>query len=76
VNCRFGRGSREHGKDAVRRQEERPSAQGNGLEPVIALVELQDHLVPDHGVIIADHAKLKLNAQSRRHAGLSTNSVW
>jgi hypothetical protein len=38
-------------------------AQANGLEPVIALVELQDHLVPDYGVIIADDAKLKLNAQ-------------
>ena len=44
------------------------------LEPVTALVELQDHLIPDHGVIIADDAKLKLNAQG--HAGLSTNSVW
>src|SRR3954449_13250931 len=38
-------------------------AQTNRLEPVIALVELQDHLVPDYGVIIADNAKLKLNAQ-------------
>ena len=38
-------------------------AQANGLEPVIALVELQDHLIPDYGVIIADNAKLKLNAQ-------------
>jgi hypothetical protein len=37
--------------------------QANGLEPVIALVELQDHLIPDYGVIIADNAKLKLNAQ-------------
>ena len=49
-------------------------AQANRLDPVIALVELQDHLIPDHGIIIADDAKLKLNAQG--HAGLSTNSVW
>src|SRR3954453_12499947 len=49
-------------------------AQANGLESVIALAELQDHLIPDHGIIIADNAKLKLNAQG--HAGLSTNSVW
>jgi hypothetical protein len=49
-------------------------AQANRLEPVIALVELQDHLIPDHGVIIADNAKLKLNAQG--HAGWFTNSVW
>jgi hypothetical protein len=49
-------------------------AQANGLESVIALAELQDHLIPDHGIIIADDAKLKLNAQG--HAGLSTNSVW
>ena len=40
-----------------------PQAQANRLEPVIALVELQDHLIPDYGVIIADNAKLKLNAQ-------------
>ena len=39
-------------------------AQANRLEPVIALVQLKDHLIPDHGVIIADNAKLKLNAQS------------
>jgi hypothetical protein len=51
-------------------------AQANRLEPVIALVELQDHLIPDHGVVVADDAKLKLNAQGRRHAGCSTNSVW
>jgi hypothetical protein len=37
-------------------------AQANRLESVIALVELQDHLIPDYGVIIADNAKLKLNA--------------
>ena len=37
--------------------------QANRLEPVTALVELQDHLIPDHGIIIADDAKLKLNAQ-------------
>ena len=37
-------------------------AQANRLEPVTALVELQDHLMLDHGVIIADNAKLKLNA--------------
>ena len=48
--------------------------QADRLEPVTALVELQDHLIPDHGIIIADDAKLKLNAQG--HAGLSTNSVW
>jgi hypothetical protein len=46
------------------------------FEPVTALVELQDRFIPDHGVIIAGDAKLKLNAQGRRHAGLSTNSVW
>ena len=51
-------------------------AKANGLDPVIALVELQDHLIPDYGVIIADDAKLKLNAQGRWHAGYSTNSVW
>jgi hypothetical protein len=51
-------------------------AQANRLESVIALVELQDHLIPDHGILIADNAKLKLNAQGRWHAGLSTNSVW
>ena len=50
--------------------------QADRLEPVTALVELQDHLIPEHGIIIADDAKLKLNAQGRRHAGLSTNSVW
>jgi hypothetical protein len=48
--------------------------EANRLKPVTALVELQDHLIPDHGIIIADDAKL--NAQGRRHAGLSTNSVW
>jgi hypothetical protein len=51
-------------------------AQADRLEPVSALVELQDHLIPDHGVIIADDTKLKLNAHGRRHAGSSTNSVW
>src|SRR3954451_10443725 len=51
-------------------------AQTNRLEPVIALVDLQDHLIPDHGVIIADEAKLKLNAHGRPHAELSTNSIW
>jgi hypothetical protein len=50
--------------------------QANRLEPVTALVGLQDHLIPDHGIIIADDAKLKLNAQGRWHAGLSTNSIW
>ena len=50
-------------------------AQANRLEPVIAPVELQDHLIPNYGVIIADDTKLKLNAQGRRHAGLSTNLV-
>jgi hypothetical protein len=38
-------------------------AQADRLEPVIALVELQDHPIPDYGVIVADDAKLKLNAQ-------------
>jgi hypothetical protein len=51
-------------------------AQADCLEPVTGLVQLQDHLIPDHGVIIADDAKLKLNVQGRRHAGLSTNLVW
>jgi hypothetical protein len=37
--------------------------EANRLKPVTALVELQDHLIPDHGIIIADDAKLKLNAQ-------------
>ena len=37
-------------------------AQADRLEPVTALVELQDHLIPDHGVVIADDTKLKLNA--------------
>ena len=50
-------------------------AQANRLESVIAPVELQDHLIADHGILIADDAKLKLNAQGQRHAGLSTNSV-
>jgi hypothetical protein len=34
------------------------SPPGTRLEPVTALVELQDHLIPDYGVIIADDAKL------------------
>jgi hypothetical protein len=29
-------------------------AQANRLEPVTALVELQNHLIPDHGIIIVD----------------------
>jgi hypothetical protein len=49
-------------------------AQANRLEPVTALGQLQDHLIPDHGIVIADDTKLKLNAQG--HAGYSTNSVW
>ena len=36
--------------------------QADRLEPVSALVELQDHLIPDDGVVIADDTKLKLNA--------------
>jgi hypothetical protein len=51
-------------------------AQANRLKSVTALVELQDHLIPDHDIIITDDAKLKLNAQGRWHAGLSINSIW
>ena len=33
-------------------------------------------LIGEHGAIVADDPKLEVNVHGRRHAGLSTNSVW
>ena len=59
VGCRLGFGVLEPAEQILGVLQ----AQADRLEPVTALVELQDHLIPDHGIIIADDAQLKLNAQ-------------
>ena len=43
--------------------------QANRLEPVTALVELQDHLIPDHGIIIADEVNYCISYSMLNHNG-------
>ena len=44
--------------------------QANGFQPMVALLEMQDLAVGEHGAIVADDPKLKVNVHGRRHAGV------
>ena len=44
--------------------------QANGFQSMVALLETQDLAVGEHGAIVADDPKLKVNVHGRRHAGL------
>ena len=44
--------------------------QANGFQLVVALLEMQDLAVGEHGAIVADDPKLKVNVHGRRHAGV------
>jgi hypothetical protein len=44
--------------------------QTNGFQLVVALHETQDLAVGEHGAIVADDLKLKMNVHGRRHAGV------
>jgi hypothetical protein len=44
--------------------------QANGFQSMVALLETQDLAVGEHGAIVADDPKLKVNVHGRRHAGV------
>ena len=44
--------------------------QANGFQLMVALLETQDLAVGEHGAIVADDPKLKVNVHGRRHAGV------
>jgi hypothetical protein len=40
----------------------------NGFQSMVALLETQDLAVGEHGAIVTDNPKLKMNVHSRRHS--------
>ena len=42
--------------------------QANGLQSMVALLETQDLAVGEHGAIVTDNPKLKMNVHGRRHS--------
>jgi hypothetical protein len=42
--------------------------QAEGFELMVALLEMQDLAVGEHGAIVADDPKLEVNVHGRRHA--------
>jgi hypothetical protein len=44
--------------------------QAEGFELVVALLEMQDLAVGEHGAIVADDPKLEVNVHGRWHAGV------
>ena len=42
--------------------------QANGFQSMVALLETQDLAVGEHGAIVTDNPKLKMNVHGRRHS--------
>ena len=44
--------------------------QANGFQSMVALLETQDLAVGEHGAIVADDPKLKVDVHGRRHSSV------